>query len=252
MSIDTRTIDLGTHRLRVRDRGTGQRTFLCLHDFLESAESWDALAAGLSEDGRVIALQQRGHGISTAPVGRCDLRDLSADVAAVLDATGVGRVLVIGEGIGATVALSLALASPGRVAGLALISPVVALDERAAREWAQIVRAGEVNKLQGLARSVWGPMSRREADGDGAALTEIARAVYGLHAEPIATRLADVGCPTLVLARAGDARDVERAREVAARVPRARFDTLPQRGGGREDEAGTLLRLVREHLGGAQ
>ncbi|MEW6270758.1 MAG: alpha/beta fold hydrolase [Thermodesulfobacteriota bacterium] len=240
----------------MRESGAGRGAVVCLHDFLDGADVWDALAAGLSADGRVIALQQRGHGDSTAPPGECELRDLGADLLAVLDAVGVDRAVLVGQGLGATVALACALAAPERVAGLCLIAPLVALDERAARDWAQVVRAGEVNKLQGLARSVWGPMSRRNADGDGIALTAIARAVHRLHAQPLAPRLGEIRCPTLVVASGADPAAVERARDAAGRIAGARLEVPPQPVGaapaGGDVHGAALLALLREHLTLAQ
>ncbi|HEY8516725.1 MAG TPA: alpha/beta fold hydrolase [Candidatus Binatia bacterium] len=250
---ETRKIDLGTHAVRVHESGSGPRTLFCLHDFLEEPDGWSPLAERLAGGTRVVALQQRGHGFSTAPPGSYTLGDLAADVLKVLDALAVERATLVGQGFGATVALAAALEAPGRVAGLCLIAPLVALDDKAARDWAQVVRAGEVNKLQGLARSVWGPMSRRNADGDGIALTEIARVVHRLHTEPLAPRLGEIRCPTLIVAAYGDESGVARARDVAGRIEGARLELLQQRSpaaGGVDAEA--LAKLLDAQLAGGR
>jgi pimeloyl-ACP methyl ester carboxylesterase len=217
----SRRIDLGTHALRIRESGAGGDAYVLLHDFLDGPDVWRELAAGLGERGRVIALQQRGHDDSTAPRGACRREDLAADVLAVLDALGIPRATLVGHGLGGVAALAAALASPERVARLVLIATPVEHDAAAARRWADVVRAGEVNKLQGLARSMWGPTSRRGVEGDGVALTELARLLQGLHADPLTPRLAGVGCPTLVLAGEQDAAGTASARLVAERIPGA-------------------------------
>src|SRR5690606_11742845 len=106
---ETRKIDLGTHAVRVHESGAGPRTLFCLHDFLEEPDGWSPLAERLAGGTRVVALQQRGHGFSTAPPGSYTLGDLAADVLKVLDALAVERATLVGQGFGATVALAAAL-----------------------------------------------------------------------------------------------------------------------------------------------
>jgi pimeloyl-ACP methyl ester carboxylesterase len=73
---------------------------------------------------RVIAYDARGHGRSTAAAGRAyGYEYLAADLAAVLDATGVQRAVLAGASMGAHTALRFALQAPERVAALALITP---------------------------------------------------------------------------------------------------------------------------------
>ena len=158
------------------------RAFVCLHGFLDDTTVWDGIAPALAALGRVVLVQQRGHGDSTAPEGACSVDDLASDVLALLDALAIERPVLVGHALGGLIAAKVALRIPAPVAGLVLISAFSEIDERAAARWRDVVRAGEVNKLQGLARSVYGPTSRREVDGDGGALTEIARALQALAA----------------------------------------------------------------------
>ena len=72
----------------------------------------------------VIAYDARGHGASSrAAEGRYDYPALVADAATVLDAAGVERAVLAGVSMGAHTAVTLALAMPERVAGLALVTP---------------------------------------------------------------------------------------------------------------------------------
>lgn len=230
MSETSRKIDLGTHALRVRESGGGGTTFVCLHGFLDDASVWGGVTDALADAGRVVAVQQRAHGDSTAPDGPCSFDDLAQDVVQLLDALGVERAVLIGHGLGGLVAAKVALAVPARVAGLVLVAAFSELDARAATEWRQVVRAGEVNKLQGLARSVFGPTSTRQVDGDGIGLTEIARALQGLADQPITPQLAAITTPTVVLAGERDAAGSAAARRIAAVIPAARLELVPDQG----------------------
>ena len=74
---------------------------------------------------RVVAYDARAHGAS-APApdpGSYDYATLAGDLEAVLDALGLERAILAGASMGAHTALTFALAHPGRVAALALITP---------------------------------------------------------------------------------------------------------------------------------
>jgi pimeloyl-ACP methyl ester carboxylesterase len=73
----------------------------------------------------VVAYDARGHGASSpAPEpGAYGYELLADDLVAVLDALAIERAVLAGASMGAHTALTLALRSPERVAGLALITP---------------------------------------------------------------------------------------------------------------------------------
>lgn len=254
MSDESRKIDLGTHALRVRDTGgEGPATVVLLHDFLDGTEVWDGLLPGLAGTARAVRVQQRGHGDSTAPEGACSVDDLAADVVALLGALGVDRpVVLVGHRFGALVAAKAALRAPERAAGLVLVAPFSELDPPAAKLWWHVVRAGEVNKLQGLARSVFGPTSRRAVDGDGIALTEIARALQDLGSHPATAELAAVRCPTVVLAGESDAAGTSAARGVAGVIPGSRLEVVAGVGAAPHvDAPDAVLHAIRGMTTGA-
>jgi pimeloyl-ACP methyl ester carboxylesterase len=85
-----------------------------------ASDAWDTLPSRLAGRFRVIVLDNRGIGRSTAPPGGFRIRDLADDAARVLDAEGVERALVFGISMGGMVAQELALSHPGRVQRLAL------------------------------------------------------------------------------------------------------------------------------------
>ncbi|MFT7649232.1 MAG: 3-oxoadipate enol-lactonase [Candidatus Poriferisodalaceae bacterium] len=81
-----------------------------------SGHMFDAQINDLSQNNTVIRIDLRGYGQSSLPGSdtyrHCD------DVAAVLDAIGLDRVVIGGHSMGGAVALDFAFAYPDRVAGL--------------------------------------------------------------------------------------------------------------------------------------
>ena len=106
---------------------------LLVHATSFCAEVWgpawsSARAAGL-EGRRALAIDQRGHGRSTAPSEPAAYAwtQVAADVVAVLEAEFAEeeRALLIGHSSGGTAVLAAAAICPDRVAGVAVVEPVL-------------------------------------------------------------------------------------------------------------------------------
>jgi pyruvate dehydrogenase E2 component (dihydrolipoamide acetyltransferase) len=89
-----------------------------LHGFGGDHLNWAFNQGALAADRDVYALDLPGHGGSTKDVGTGDLATLAGTIGAWLDATSLERVHVVGHSMGGAVALTFALAQPGRVASL--------------------------------------------------------------------------------------------------------------------------------------
>jgi pimeloyl-ACP methyl ester carboxylesterase len=74
----------------------------------------------LSKSLRVITLDPRGCGRSSAPEGVYTIEQMAGDVAALLDHLGIASAHVLGHSMGGRIGLALALAFPGRVRSLIL------------------------------------------------------------------------------------------------------------------------------------
>jgi pyruvate dehydrogenase E2 component (dihydrolipoamide acetyltransferase) len=110
-------------RMAYLDSGkTAGDTVLLLHGFAGDRTTWAAVFSGLRRAGRrVLAPDLPGHGLTE--IDARTPKDLSADLAEFLDATGADTVEIVAHSLGAVAAVDLASTHPGRVRALSLIAP---------------------------------------------------------------------------------------------------------------------------------
>jgi pimeloyl-ACP methyl ester carboxylesterase len=107
-----------------------------------NARTYRTILSPLAGRLRILALDQRGHGLSgLEPIeGRVSWDDVAEDLMAVLETLDVKDAVLAGHSMGGTLSLlAAAAAAPRRVRGLALFDPVVMPPEVAAQS-----RAGEL------------------------------------------------------------------------------------------------------------
>jgi pimeloyl-ACP methyl ester carboxylesterase len=93
---------------------------LLLHGRTANAISWHRFATGLADHYRVVAFDQRGHGLSDWP-GRYTDRLLVADVGRVAEAAGLASFALIGHSMGGAIAWEYAARHPDAVSCLVLL-----------------------------------------------------------------------------------------------------------------------------------
>ncbi len=126
-------------RLHYAEQGRpGGHAVILLHGYSDSWASFSRLLPLLPERLHVVAPDQRGHGDSDRPAAGYAVRDLAADVVALMDAKGIARATVVGHSMGSFVAQQVALAAPGRVDGLVLVGSA-----RSLRHFAGVDGLGE-------------------------------------------------------------------------------------------------------------
>ncbi|MGH3110719.1 MAG: alpha/beta fold hydrolase [Gaiellaceae bacterium] len=109
-------------RLRLCDRGRGERTFVLVHGWKQSHRLFDPAIALLAERHRVVAFDLRGMGESDKPNSRYDFDELADDLGFVLEALDLDDVTLVGWSMGCTVSLSHLRSGAPRVARLALVN----------------------------------------------------------------------------------------------------------------------------------
>jgi 3-oxoadipate enol-lactonase/4-carboxymuconolactone decarboxylase len=119
----------GDARLYWRQDGSdGKPPLLLLHPILTDHTVWDRVIPFLTDHFRIVRMDVRGHGASSALAGDYPLADLAADAFAVLDMAGVDRTLVCGLSLGGTIALQMAITKPERLTAMAIASCAVTAD----------------------------------------------------------------------------------------------------------------------------
>ena len=122
--------------------GDGPVTVVLLPTWsIVDSRAWKAQVPFLSRHFRVITFDGRGSGRSGRPRGIAAFADTeyTADALTVLDATSTDRCVLVGFSCGATWAVHVAAAQPGRVQGIFAIGPACGLEvaqpERELRRW---------------------------------------------------------------------------------------------------------------------
>ena len=118
-------LDVAGVRLHVRDTGPrAAPAVILLHGFGSSLQTWDAWAAGLATDHRVIAYDMPGFGLTgTDPTGDYTDERNVAVLLALMDKLGLPRASLIGNSLGGKIAWNFTVAHQDRVEKLVLVSP---------------------------------------------------------------------------------------------------------------------------------
>ncbi|MBS1871519.1 MAG: 2-succinyl-6-hydroxy-2,4-cyclohexadiene-1-carboxylate synthase [Actinobacteria bacterium] len=224
-------------------RGMARETIVLLHGFTQTGRSWDPTIAALGERYRALAPDIRGHG-SAAGARPADFAAVHADVLALAPA----RFALAGYSMGGRIALSLALAAPGRVSRLTLIgaSPGLAdAAERRARRAADDALAERIEQqgIEAFARA-WAALplfsDQPPAVAQAADAMRLAQSPQGLAAalrglgsgamEPLWERLPELAIPVTLIVGERDAKFRAIAERMAAALPDAALHVVPAAG----------------------
>jgi pimeloyl-ACP methyl ester carboxylesterase len=93
-----------------------------IHGFTDNSRSWSLILPYLEPRFRLIVVDLRGHGASTAPDCCYALADMAYDIKLLLDRLGIARADLVGHSLGSMVAQTFAQTWPDHVGKLALIS----------------------------------------------------------------------------------------------------------------------------------
>jgi pimeloyl-ACP methyl ester carboxylesterase len=211
---------------------------------------------------RVIMFDKRGTGMSDRTDKMPSMDERVDDVRAVMDAVGVERATIMGPSEGGSLAAYFAATHPQRCEGLVLYGAFASFTswiptEEALQQWFHYIGKswGSGASLPMFAPSMtgnvvftewWGRVERLGAS------PAAAMALLRLNSQiDITTILPSIRVPTLVVHRTDDAQvNIEGGRQLAARIPNARFvelsgvDHLAWLG----DNSDEILRLIEEFM----
>jgi pimeloyl-ACP methyl ester carboxylesterase len=107
--------------------------------------AWWQQVPSLRRSYSVVTLDLRGFGNSTSDLDEFDSLAFPDDVLAVLDDAGIARAALVGQSIGASAALKVAIREPERIAGLVLAHSLGGIDHA---ELAALVKADRAKAEQ--------------------------------------------------------------------------------------------------------
>lgn len=130
-------VDTGRIALNIREAGSG-RLAIFLHGITALGAVWDPVLTRLKDTFRVVAVDQRGHGLSDKPASGYRADDFSLDALSLIEALGQGPALIVGHSLGARNGVVAATLRPDLVSGVVAIdfTPFIereALDQLEAR-----------------------------------------------------------------------------------------------------------------------
>jgi len=146
-------LQIGNLGVAVSDVGEGPPVVL-LHGLACGKRMWFHQIRHLRNRFRVIAYDQRGHGLTDAPAVATEYSagHLARDLVGVLDALQIERAAIVGFSLGGGPALALAANKPGRVSRLVLADVGAGADdpvkiESMARRWGALIAQGSTDEL---------------------------------------------------------------------------------------------------------
>lgn len=103
------------------DTRTEGPVIVCLHGRWGRAETWYDFIQHYGTQYRIIAPDQRGHGLSSKPISKYTAEEMAEDIIQLLDSLQVSSIILVGHSMGARIAGYLAASYPGYVKALAIL-----------------------------------------------------------------------------------------------------------------------------------
>jgi pimeloyl-ACP methyl ester carboxylesterase len=161
-------VQMGGLNLSVRDHPGVPPAVVALHGLASNARWWDLVSPLLSPR-RVVAVDQRGHGLSARPDSGYDFASVVGDVRGVAGALELGPCVAAGHSWGASVALSWAAEDEAVRAVVCVDGGVGDLRGHFGATWEQAavtMRPPELRGIEESALTSWVARSGLAGDGD--------------------------------------------------------------------------------------
>lgn len=124
-----------------RIEGKAGQWLVLVHGWCGSADHWNIIAPQLARDHRVLIVSHPGFGgMTEPPKSGQTLFAMGAAVAHVLDRLDINNAILIGHSMGGPIATEVAIAAPGRIAG------VLGLDTLSDRDYYGRVPDAEIRR----------------------------------------------------------------------------------------------------------
>jgi pimeloyl-ACP methyl ester carboxylesterase len=171
-------VPAGEVTLSVRDHAGEAPAVVALHGLASNARWWDLVASLLSPR-RVVAVDQRGHGLSSRPDSGYDFSTVVEDARGVAASLGLRPCVAMGHSWGAAVALAWAAADASVSAVVCVDGGVGDLRGHFGATWEQAAIAMRPPELRGVEESSLGTWVRRSGLAGDGSVSEAVRILQG-------------------------------------------------------------------------
>ena len=233
------TVAINGINLAYTRRGKGTPLVL-IHGYPLDHTSWNEVASLLENEFDLITPDLRGFGQSTTVETPYTISDMADDLAGLLDYLKIEKVAMAGHSMGGYVALAFAKKYPQRMSGLGLVSSQAAADSPEGKDRRYKTAADVAQKGVGVVVEAMTPKLSADVRVQAFVRTVIERqtpaAVIGAlkamaEREDLMSHLSSAAFPvTLIHGNADVLIPIERAKEIKAVLPSARFVELPGAG----------------------
>ncbi len=241
---------MSTEDLWFESRGSGE-PILLLHSALTDSRSWQALVQRMEAHHQLVMFDSRGFGKSPAAEGSYDLL---VDLLSVVARAGLSSAHLIGNSMGADVAMAAAIFQPDVVRSLTLIGPGMNLETapeesvRLMTQWRSARADGDTAAALEAARVLWlGSEEQAQRTLETIADPRSYQAVkLGTLPDFEISDIAGISVPVLILVGAADdAAILESARLLASTIRGSRIAEIPDaRHHPQEDQPDRVAQLL--------
>ena len=121
LAVNRKSVEIGGLKLFYRDTETSGPLILCLHGRFGRGETWLDFISRYSGSYRIVAPDQRGHGLSDKPRGKYTSEEMAQDAAVLIEILDCGPAIVIGHSMGGRIAGYLSALHPQDVSALVVL-----------------------------------------------------------------------------------------------------------------------------------
>ncbi len=121
ITIHRKVAHLGSVDIFYRDTETDGQPIICLHGRWGRGETWIDFSQHYGDRFRVIAPDQRGHGLSSKPTTKYTAEEMSADMLGLLHNLQIKSAIIVGHSMGGYIAGYMAAHYPTMVRALAIL-----------------------------------------------------------------------------------------------------------------------------------
>ncbi|MBP7690794.1 MAG: alpha/beta hydrolase [Anaerolineales bacterium] len=267
---DSRFITVNAVRVHYKEQGAGPRALILLHGLGASTFTWQAVLPALAAEGRVLALDRPGFGLTSRPrpgtwaeVNPYSPEGQTALVLGFMEALAIERTVLVGHSAGGTLAAQFALAHPERVEALVLVDAAVyqgggtpavlapLLNSPQAQHLGPLVGRAFIGNLPQFIRGLWADPTRitpeilagyqKPFQAEDADLG-FWQLVAASQSTTLAPQLSALTMPALVLTGAQDTTvPVDQSARLARELPNAEYAALAQCGHLPQEECPAAL-----------